>query len=284
MIQVSHLAFRYAGSPVQAVRGISFEVGRGEVFGFLGPNGAGKSTTQKILTRLLTGYEGQARVLGQEVAAWGQDLYEHIGVGFELPNHYQKLTGLENLAFFRSLYRGPTEDPRNLLARVGLAEAGDTRVGQYSKGMQMRLNFARALLNRPEIIFLDEPTSGLDPVSARHIKDLIRALGDEGRTVFLTTHNMTVADEVCDHVAFIVDGEIRAIDTPRALRLQHGQRRVRVEYHVNRHTEQRDFALDGLGTNAEFLTLLRERPIETMHTQEATLEDIFIEVTGRSLT
>lgn len=283
MIEVQGLAYTYAGSQTQAVKGISFEVKRGEVFGFLGPNGAGKSTTQKILIGLLTGHQGSARVLGKAIGAWGSDYYEHIGVSFELPNNYQKLTGLENLQFFRDLYRGATEDPKQLLELVDLADAANTRVAQYSKGMQMRLNVARSLLNKPELIFMDEPTSGLDPVSARNIKDLIRRLGDEGRTVFLTTHNMTVADEVCDRVAFIVEGQITLIDSPRTLKLQHGQRRVRVEYNLNSHTEGREFAIEGLGQNTDFFDLLRAYPIETIHTQEATLEDIFIRVTGRSL-
>ena len=284
MIDVQGLTYTYAGRTAPAVNGISFQVGAGEVFGFLGPNGAGKSTTQKILIGLLTGHQGTVQVLGKDIRAWGSDLYEHIGVSFELPNHYSKLTGLENLQFFRDLYTGPTEDPRALLDLVDLADAANVRVAQYSKGMQMRLNVARALLNRPELVFMDEPTSGLDPVSSRHIKGLLRRLGDEGRTVFLTTHNMTVADEVCDRVAFIVDGQVKLIDAPRTLKLQHGQREVRVEYSVDHHTAWRAYPLAGLGQNEDFLALLRTFPVETIHTQEATLEDIFIRVTGRSLT
>ena len=284
MIDVQGLTYTYAGRTAPAVNGISFQVGAGEVFGFLGPNGAGKSTTQKILIGLLTGHQGTVQVLGKDIRAWGSDLYEHIGVSFELPNHYSKLTGLENLQFFRDLYTGQTEDSQALLTLVDLADAANVRVAQYSKGMQMRLNVARALLNRPELVFMDEPTSGLDPVSARHIKDLIRRLGDEGRTVFLTTHNMTVADEVCDRVAFIVDGQVKLIDAPRTLKLQHGQREVRVEYSVDHDTAWRAYPLAGLGQNEDFLALLRTYPVETIHTQEATLEDIFIRVTGRSLT
>lgn len=283
MIDVQGLTYTYAGRPAPAVKNISFAVQPGEVFGFLGPNGAGKSTTQKILIGLLTGYQGSVRVLGKPRAAWASDYYEHIGVSFELPNHYSKLTGLENLRFFRDLYSGQTEDLGKLLELVDLADAAHIRVAQYSKGMQMRLNVARSLLNRPELIFMDEPTSGLDPVSSRNIKDLIRRLGDEGRTVFLTTHNMVVADEVCDRVAFIVDGQIEAIDSPRSLKLQYGQRGVRVEYAVNSHTQHTEFPLAGLGHNADFLKVLQTYPIETIHTQEATLEDIFIRVTGRSL-
>lgn len=206
MISVSNVSFAYAGGDRRAVEGISFEVERGEIFGFLGPSGAGKSTTQKILIGLLKGYEGEIAVMDRDLASWGPDYYERIGVSFELPNHYQKLTARENLDFFRSLYAGGTEEPRELLAMVGLQDDADTRVSRFSKGMQMRLTFARALLNRPELVFLDEPTAGLDPVNARRMKDIILDLRNKGRTIFLTTHDMTVADQLCDRVAFIWTG------------------------------------------------------------------------------
>ena len=138
-----------------------------KIFGFLGPSGAGKSTTQKLLIGLLRGHGGEATVWGRDPLEWGPNYYQRIGVSFELPNHYQKLTGLENLQFFASLYDGETLDPMQLLDAVGLAEDANTRVGKYSKGMQMRLTFIRSLINDPELLFLDEPTSGLDPVNAR---------------------------------------------------------------------------------------------------------------------
>jgi fluoroquinolone transport system ATP-binding protein len=134
MILVDGMSFTYAGGERRAVEGIRFKVGRGEIFGFLGPSGAGKSTTQKVLIGLLKGYEGQIEVMGRDLASWGPDYYERVGVSFELPNHYQKLTALENLDFFRSLYAGETEEPRDLLAMVGLQDAADTRVSRFSKG------------------------------------------------------------------------------------------------------------------------------------------------------
>ncbi len=133
------------------------------------------------------------------------------------------------------------------------------------------------------MLFLDEPTSGLDPINARPIKELIRAQREAGKTVFLTTHNMAVADELCDRVAFIVDGAITLIDAPRELKLRYGEATVRVEYAENGRLASRDFPLPGLGDNAEFLALLRSGTVRTLHTQEATLEDIFIRVTWRSL-
>jgi fluoroquinolone transport system ATP-binding protein len=158
IIGVRDMTFTYPAGDAPAVRGLSFSVGCGEIFGFLGPSGAGKSTTQKILIGLLRGYEGNVEVMGRDLGSWGADYYECVGVSFELPNHYQKLTAIENLDFFSSLYHKATEDPRRLLDMVGLGEDADARVSRFSKGMQMRLTFARALLHRPELIFLDEPT------------------------------------------------------------------------------------------------------------------------------
>ncbi len=283
MIEVRDLTFTYPGSDRQAVRGMTFAVAPGEIFGFLGPSGAGKSTTQKILIGLLKGYGGAVSVLGRDLTAWGADYYEQVGVSFELPNHYQKLTALENLEFFRSLYAGPTAEPRRLLSMVGLDADADTRVACFSKGMQMRLTLARALLNCPRLLFLDEPTSGLDPVNAHTVMDIIRERQRDGCTVFMTTHSMSVAEALCDRVAFVVEGRITLIDSPRALKLQYGERQVRVEYRHDGHVAHRDFPLDGLGADPAFLTLLRRQQIETIHSREASLDDIFVQVTGRRL-
>ena len=222
--------------------------------------------------------------MDRDLAGWGDDLYEKIGVSFEVPNHYLKLTALENLRYFSALYSGKTTDPQELLDRVGLSDDGNTPVGGFSKGMRNRLNVARSMLHDPDLLFLDEPTAGLDPVNARRIKDLIQTQKDAGRTVFLSTHNMAVAEELCDRVAFIVDGEISLIDSPRNLKLEHGKREVQVEYGLNGSASSKVFALDGLGDNGEFISLLKSEAIQTIHTQETTLENIFIEVTGRSLT
>ncbi|TWF76995.1 fluoroquinolone transport system ATP-binding protein [Pseudonocardia hierapolitana] len=283
VIEVDDLTFRYPKTTAPAVKGMSFSVDRGEVFGFLGPSGAGKSTTQKILTGLLTGHGGRVAVWDRDPADWGSEYYQRIGVSFELPNHYQKLTALENLQFFASLYAGPTEDPMALLEAVELAAAADTRVGQFSKGMQMRLVFARALLHRPELLFLDEPTSGLDPVNAGRVKDIVRELRGQGRTVFLTTHDMATAEELCDRVAFVVDGRIAALDTPTEHKVSRSRRTVRVTYRNGGRLEHEDFPLDGLTDDETFRSLAREHHVEALHSQEATLEDVFIDVTGRSL-
>lgn len=283
-ISVDRLRYTYPGSDSETLHGLSFEIEAGDVFGFLGPSGAGKSTTQKILIGLLTPYEGTARVLGRDVREWGADYYESIGVSFESPNHYLKLTARENLEHFCALYDGETRDPMEVLEWVDLQDDADKRVSAFSKGMKGRLNVARGLLHNPDILFLDEPTNGLDPVNARNIKDLVLELAESGTTVFVTTHNMMVADELCDRIGFITDGTIATIDSPERLKRQHGSRDVRVEYRADGDIQRRDFPLEGLGNNETFITLLRTSSrVETIHTQEPTLEEIFIEVTGEAL-
>lgn len=284
MIEVHDLSYTYPGTGAPALHGLSFRIEPGEIFGFLGPSGAGKSTTQKILIGLLRGYQGRVSLLGKDLATWRSDYYEHIGVAFELPNHFSKLSGLENLAYFAALYRRPARPALELLDQVGLADDAHLPVGQYSKGMKNRLSVARALLHDPDLLFLDEPTSGLDPVNARRIKELIATQQEAGKTIFLTTHNMVLADELCNRVAFIVDGAIQLIDTPRDLRLRYGEATVRVEYRCNGRVAQQDFALAGLGKNRGFTDLLRTGTVQTIHSREATLDDIFVRVTGRGLT
>jgi fluoroquinolone transport system ATP-binding protein len=285
VISVEGLTFTYPKSTRPTIRGMDFTVGSGEIFGFLGPSGAGKSTTQKLLIGLLRGHGGLAQVWGRDPLDWGPDYFQRVGVSFELPNHYHKLTGAENLRFFASLYDGPTEDPMQLLESVGLADAADTRVGKYSKGMQMRLTFARSLLNKPELLFLDEPTSGLDPVNARKVKDIILSLKAGGRTVFLTTHDMSTADELCDRVAFVVDGTIVALDKPAELRIARSRRQVRVQYRTaDGSLDLAEFAIDGLADDSAFHAVLRDHHVETIHSREASLDDVFVEVTGRQLT
>ncbi len=283
MIEVDALTFTYPGSETSTIQGMSFAIDDGELFGFLGPSGAGKSTTQKILIGLLPGYGGQARVLGKEVRDWGPELYEHVGVSFELPNHYTRLTARENLEHFASLYQRKAVAPLDVLEWVGLAKDADKRVSDFSKGMKVRLNVARSLLHGPKLLLLDEPTSGLDPVNAANVKDLVLRLRGEGTTVVLTTHDMGVAGQLCDRVAFITDGKIRAIDSPAHLEREHGRRSVRVEYLHDEQLRAEEFELDGLGHNEAFAKLLREHPVESMHSQETTLEQVFIEVTGQEL-
>jgi fluoroquinolone transport system ATP-binding protein len=262
---------------------MSFTVEEGEIFGFLGPNGAGKSTTQKVLTQLLTRYQGRVEVLGTPLSAWGADYRERIGVGFELPASFAKLTAAENLLAFASLYARPVPDPVALLEEVGLAAHAHQRVGTFSKGMQMRLNLARALVNDPTVLFLDEPTSGLDPVQVADVRDLVRRRAEAGATVFLTSHDMATVDALCHRVAFVLRGRIAAIDTPRRFKVTHGHATVSVTRRVDGGLAEQRFTLDGLTENPEFLQALAGGGVETIHTDEASLADVFVRVTGDRL-
>ncbi|CAL9369002.1 Fluoroquinolones export ATP-binding protein [Nocardiopsis dassonvillei] len=279
-ITVEGLTVRYPGAAAPAVDGMDFSVRPGEVFGFLGPSGAGKSTAQKVLTRMLRRHGGEVDVLGRPLRSWGRDYFERVGVGFELPAGFGRLTARENLAAFASLYRGPVEDPDALLAAVDLADAADRRLSELSKGMRMRLNLARALVNRPDVLFLDEPTSGQDPVRAALVRDIVRTAADRGCAVFLTTHDMVTADLLCDRVAFVVRGRIAAVDTPRGFRLRHARPGLVAEL---RGGEVRELPVASLADDAELLGLLREGAVETLHTREASLADVFTLVTRERL-
>jgi len=186
---------------------------------------------------------------------------------------------------FRSLYQGETLRPQEVLEWVGLQDDADKLVANYSKGMKVRLNVARSIIHRPRVLFLDEPTNGLDPANARNIKNLILELRSRGTTVFVTTHDMMVADELCDRVAFITSGNISLIDAPTTLKKQYGKRLATVEYLDDSQSLLRqEFPLDGLIDNSEFVALMKSASrIETIHTQETTLDNIFIQVTGEEL-
>jgi fluoroquinolone transport system ATP-binding protein len=280
VFRVRELKFKYPKSKEDTIKGIEFDFEDGEIFGFLGPSGAGKTTTQKIMIGLLKDHRGEILYKGKDLRTYGREFFHEIGVGFEVPVHFSKLTAMENLDFYGRLYRDHA-DVEGLLKRVGLWEDRDKKVAEFSKGMKIRLNFVRAMLNKPRMLFLDEPTSGLDPKNARIIKDIILEFQQSGGTVFLTTHLMHDADELCDRVAFIADGEIREIDSPRNLKLRYGRREVSVEYRDQEYGLQKEaFAMDTLAENERFFQILRAKELITIHSGETTLDDIFIKVTG----
>lgn len=283
VIQVKDLNYTYPSSEHPVLKGISFEVYEGEIFGFLGPSGAGKSTTQKVLNGLLKGFNGSVRVNGTDLNQMDRSFYQKIGVAFEFPNLYQNLTALENLNLYSSFFKSPTRDPLELLNLVHLFNDKDTRIKAYSKGMKMRLNFIRSLLNYPEILFLDEPTAGLDPANARIMKDVILELQQKGTTIFLTTHNMSDAGELCNRLAFMVEGTLPVIDTTQNLRLEHGRKMVKISYREAKGIQSEEFELSNLSGNQKFQDIVQSREVLTIHTQEASLEEIFIKVTGKNL-
>lgn len=281
MIKVKNLQFKYPKSKGNTIDGIDFEIKEGEIFGFLGPSGAGKSTTQKILMKLLRGYEGEIEYRGKSLDSYNDEFYQDIGVSFEMPISFSKLTAMENLEFFKNLYSN-TVDVEPLLKQVGLWEDRDKKAGEYSKGMKIRLNFVRALLNNPKFLCLDEPTNGIDPANARIMKDMIRDFRNKGGTVFLTSHIMSDIDELCDRVAFIDNGKLSEMDSPRNLKIKYGKRSVKVEYREEGELVTKEFSMADIKTQ-EFFDLLRDKEIETLHSGETTLEEIFIQVTGVAL-
>lgn len=280
MIEVKNLQFSYNKN--EFIKEVNFRVNQGMIFGFLGPSGAGKSTLQKILTGLITNYEGHAIVNGVECKNHTNSFYGSIGVDFEFSTLYEKLTARENLKFFASLYSHQTLPIDHLLESVGLQNDADKKVADYSKGMKSRLNFIKALINDPDVLFLDEPTSGLDPTNSRMMKDLILAEKAKGKTIILTTHNMEDATELCDQVAFIINGQICAIDSPQNLIMSHGAKQVTYTYDDNG-LKTKSCLLNKLSNDRKLQQLIQQNKLISIHSSEPTLNDIFIELTGRTL-
>ena len=281
MIKVKDLTYTYPGTNAPVLKNLDFEIKEGEIFGFLGPSGAGKSTTQKVLYKILHDYKGEILINNKALHLWGKDYFEEIGVGFEMPNHYLKLTGKENLELFASFYKKEKiQSIPDLFAMVGMEDSMNQKVEAYSKGMKMRLNFIRAIMHQPNIFFFDEPTEGLDPVNARKIREHIMYLKNQGKTIFITTHNMNTADELCDRVSFIVDGILQVTENPSLLKHQYGTNVVKVEL---KNKEIAEFPPENLGNNTDFLEFIKKDEVLRINTMEATLEEVFIQVTGKAL-
>ena len=280
-IAVDGIRFSYGDTP--AVDDVSFSVAPGEILGFLGPNGAGKSTTIKMLTGQLSPESGSIEMLGMAMPEQREQIQERLGVCFEEKNLYLSMTGRENLAFFAKLFEVRDFDPEPMMERVGLATRLDDRVSEYSKGMRQRLMMARALVNQPDILLLDEPTDGLDPVSAIAIRTLIQQEADRGAAVLLTTHDMHEADTLSNQVAFINQGSILTIDSPENLKLEHGTRSVRIRTRRGDGVDEQVIPLDETGSGDRIRDAVSDEDLMTIHTEEATLEDIFVEYAGRGL-
>lgn len=281
VIDVKNVFFSYSKTPF--LKDITFSVNEGEIFGFLGPSGAGKSTLQKVLTGICTDYQGSASILGIESKNHDKDFYERIGVDFEFPSLFEKLSARENLEYFASLYSGETRDIDELLKEVGLYEHADKKVSAFSKGMKSRLNFVKSLIHNPDVLFLDEPTNGLDPNNAKIMKDLILKEKEKGKTIILTTHDMHDATELCDRVVFIVDGQMKALDTPHNFIMSRGAARVTYTYMENGKERTVSTILSELSGDETLKNLIDENRITSIHSAEPTLNDIFIEITGTHL-
>lgn len=299
VIDVQRLTKRYGD--FVAVDQISFEVHQGEVFGFLGPNGVGKTSTIRILTGLARATEGSCRILGEEMTPDNRQIRSRIGVVFEEPNLYNRLSGRQNLEFFATLYGVKKEKVNHLLEEFKLAEAANKQVSHYSKGMKQRLLICRALLNDPELLILDEPTSGLDLASVELIRGHISRFAEQGKTVFMSTHSLEEADELCGRVAFINHGRIIATGDPAELKLRYGQAYLQVDLIPTVpmgqfRQELQELGLKELGQEGKVVAVainlnseelggkidrLRQvGRILRIHSQEASLREVFKAVLG----
>jgi ABC-2 type transport system ATP-binding protein len=280
VVQVEDLAKHYGD--VRALDGVSLYAAAGEVFGLLGHNGAGKSTMIRILTGRARPTSGRAAVLGREVPRDLAAVRGQINLVAEIPNVYQRATAKENLELFCTLYGLPKSRAAEVLEEVRLSNVAKRRVKTFSTGMRQRLLLARALLNTPRVLFMDEPTRGLDPQSARELRQIVTRLSGEGATIFLTTHDMNEADELCGRVAFLAEGRIVALDTPKALKLSLGEDAPEVDVVLDDGSEAR-LQLHAERDAARLQELVAAQRIRAVHSREPTLADVFIALAGRSL-
>jgi ABC-2 type transport system ATP-binding protein len=304
VIAASGLAKRFG--EIQAVKDVSFEVGRGELFGFLGPNGAGKTTTINILTGLARPDAGTIRIAGIECTGRPKAAQHLIGIVPDESNLYPELTGYDNLCFCASLYgmgkKERTRRAHELLATFGLADAGGRKFAGYSKGMKRKLTIAAGIIHKPPILFLDEPTTGIDVASARQIRQLIAEFNRAGTTVFLTTHYIEEAERLCHRIAFIVSGRIVATDTMENLIQPEHEKHVMELAVSNSEASTRQglskafprltFELiSGSRVRVESLEPIRVSPLvrfleeQSVEVTEArrmrpSLEDVFVRITG----
>jgi len=285
MIEASDL--RRSFGEKEAVAGISFSARRGEIFGLLGPNGAGKTTTIRMLTGQIDPSGGSARVAGCDVVKERAHLKARIGVVFEEQNLYERLSARLNLEFACWLYGVGTSRVDEVLDLVRLRDRAKDPVRTFSNGMKQRLMIARALLHQPQVLFLDEPSRGLDPISAREVRETVEQLRQEGTTILLTTHLMEEADQLCQQVAFIVNGRLVANAAPRSLKLAHGQRSLVVTLNDGQPGQDSSAALsevtlsmDNPADQAKLAEWMAAGQVRAVHSREATLEEVFIEVAG----
>jgi len=272
MITVEKITKRFGNKT--ALNQIQFNVDKGEIFGFLGPSGAGKTTLINILTGQLKADEGTTQLLGKDTKDLTPEDLAHIGLVGDSSGYYEKLSLEKNLIVYAKIYGLPNSRVDEVLEQVGLLESKKTIAEKLSTGMRQRMFLARALLNRPELLFLDEPTSGLDPMTSKKIHRLLEELKAAGTTIFLTTHDMVEATELCDRISLLNQGDLVEIGTPRDI-IQKYNKEKRVKVIFRDHSEQ-VMAFEDLKDQDM-------RQVELIHSMEPTLEDIFIQLTGEKL-
>lgn len=276
-IQVEQL--RKSFGKKQALNDLSFEVKRGEIFGLLGPSGSGKTTIVKILTTQLLHTSGEVKVFEQDISKMrGVHYLQKIGILTDNSGLYERLPIEDNLLLFCKLYDIPAARVDEVLNEVNLLQDRKTLVKKLSKGMKQRVTLARAMLHKPELLFLDEPTSALDPVNMASIHEALRKLNAAGTTIFLTTHDMQEAETLCDRVAFLHHGKIAALDTPKKLRRQYSDQTITAV------TADKEYSLDNNEEGGKLIyQLMQENKLQSIYSNEPTLGEIFVKITGRAL-
>lgn len=278
VIKVCHLGHNFGEKTV--LKDINFEIEKGKVFGLLGPSGAGKTTIIKILTGQLVATKGEATLLGKKTATLSGDDYNNIGIMMDNFGLYERMSCYDNLKFFCKISGVSVSEIDAVLQKVGLEKAAKTLVSDLSKGMRNRMLLARAILSSPKVLFLDEPTSGLDPKTTEEIHQLIQNMQESGTTVFLTTHNMTEAEKLCENIALLNEGEIIEYGNPKEIcRKYNHQKQLFLHLY-----DGSDVVLGHTEENMQKVKrYLEENQIETIHSSEPNLETVFIELTGRKL-
>ncbi|WP_147802753.1 ABC transporter ATP-binding protein [Alkalicoccus halolimnae] len=280
IISVHELTKSFDGN--KSLDGMSFDVKKGEIFGFLGPSGAGKTTTIKILTGQILPTSGEVSVMGKGPKQLNHTSHlKHIGVMTDSSGLYDRLSIYENLKLYTSLYDvpQPKEKIEEVLSLVDLNEELRKPVSKLSKGMTQRVILARALLHEPELLFLDEPTASLDPASQRWIHEGLRQLNQRGTTIFLTTHDMEEAETLCNRVAFLHDGAVKEMEQPRSLRRKYSDNTFTIQLDDGK-TYVINQGKSGAGRAA---SLLETDRVTAVYSNEPTLGDIFVDITGREL-
>lgn len=278
MIEVKSLEKVFANQT--ALEKVNFNVQKGETFGLLGPSGAGKTTTIKILTGQLAPTSGEVRVFNAPTSIFNQSIHrKRFGVLTDNSGLYIRLSVYDNLKLYCQLYGLPLSRIEEVLGMVNLIDEQKKTVAKLSKGMTQRVILARALIHEPELLFLDEPTSALDPTNAKHIHEGLKALTAKGTTIFLTTHDMSEAESLCDRVAFLYKGKIKLLDAPKKLRQQFSDSSVTIEL-----KDGSEVTLpQGKDSAKQVYEYIASEQIVSIHSNEPTLGDIFVELTGREL-
>jgi ABC-2 type transport system ATP-binding protein len=282
IINIDQLVVRFG--QFTAVDNLCLQVQRGELFGFLGPNGAGKTTTIRVLIGGQQPTSGNVTVAGYQLPKQLDAVKPLFGYVSDTENHIEEFTGRENLELFARLYGVPITEVERVLTRLELIEAADLLVKNYSKGMRRKLLIAREIIHHPKVLYLDEPTANLDLHSTELVRKLLREMASNGVTVFLTTHDMTEVEEICDRVAILCRGKLIDCDTPTEFIRRNAERKVAVQYEQNSQIQRELLDLDNELERSRLASIVQHEQAVRVHSQEFDFADVFLKLTGQAYT